>query len=183
MNLNQVREWCVSADDMIAPEVRGNPSIMGKAIVAGLTNGEEKGIFTSAIAKVNGRTITTKSGSIYTLVGPPNKHFMEHLAERGMEYNDAAPLDVLVENDYIRIGGLAAGFKAMLLTDMEEAYSRMSEEQKIAKCYTNDAGETFSPKEVLEAFKSGEVNKLGIFNNYLINFLSSCPGCEECKKD
>jgi len=97
-----VRDWCISADQWVAPEARGNPSIMGKAIVEGVTYGEERGIFTSAIRKVNGRTITTNSGSIYILVGEPNQHFRDDLINKGFEYNSERPLDCYL-GDYIKI--------------------------------------------------------------------------------
>lgn len=95
---NQVREWCISADQFVAPEQRGNPSIMGKSIVEGVTDGEEKGIFTSAIRRVNGRIVTTLSGSIYTLVGEPHQHFRDLLIREGHTYNAAHPLDCFFGN-------------------------------------------------------------------------------------
>jgi len=104
MNLNQITEWCVSANLWVAPEARGNPFIMGKANIAGLTGGEVKPISTSSIQKVNGRTITTISGSIYTLVGEPNELFLDFLKSKGLTYDSERPLDCML-GSFIRTAG------------------------------------------------------------------------------
>jgi len=100
--MNQITNWCITANPWVAPEARGNPMVMGEANVSGLTDGQVKPICTSAIRKVNGRIIMTKSGSIYSLVGEPNERFMEFLADKGLEYNSARPLDCML-GAFIRV--------------------------------------------------------------------------------
>ena len=97
-----ITEWCIGANPWIAPECRGNPSLVGKANVPGLTNGETKGVVTSAIRKVEGRCITTASGSTYTLIGEPSQFFLDDLKVKGFEYNPDRPLDCYL-GDYIHV--------------------------------------------------------------------------------
>lgn len=101
--MNEIKEWCVAADAWVAPECRGNPSIAGVANVPGLTDNKEKGIITSSIDKVNGRRIKTKSGSYYTLVGPPNQFFLDFLKDKGMSYDEENPLAEMIVKGYIKV--------------------------------------------------------------------------------
>ena len=53
---------------------------------------EMKTILTSAICKVNGRTITTLTGSVYELVGDPEPGYVEYLESIGRTYDTENPI-------------------------------------------------------------------------------------------
>lgn len=55
------------------------------------TNG--KNVITSPIAKVDGRKITTNSGSIYVLFGPPDDSFLSMLEQYDLPFDEANPID------------------------------------------------------------------------------------------
>jgi len=58
-----------------------------------------KRVWTSSVKEVNGRLITTRSGSVYELVGDPEPGYLEFLKEIGRVYDPANPIKVIKAND------------------------------------------------------------------------------------
>lgn len=54
-----------------------------------------KKIFTSSIVDVEGRKITTSSGSVYYLDGPPENEYLQWIKEHGYEYDEINPIKVV----------------------------------------------------------------------------------------
>lgn len=79
-----------------------NPRLIGVSIIPHLTSDDARHITTSPIVKVEGRMITTRSGSLYLLEGPPHQFFRNFLTRNQLPYYDKRPLDCLL-GDFIRI--------------------------------------------------------------------------------
>ncbi len=94
MTVVRMTDWSVvhGDDPYLAPEVAVR-HLMGKAEGHPFKpNG--KLVRSSPIAKINGRIITTESGRIYELVGPPEAGHMAHIKEIGAAYDDAEPVKI-----------------------------------------------------------------------------------------
>jgi hypothetical protein len=88
-----LKEWSVvfTPPDRFTPPEMCPTRLFGK--VYGNPKFEDgKRVTTSRIVGVDGREITTKSGSVYLLDGPPYEEYMEFLKNNNMEYNDEAPI-------------------------------------------------------------------------------------------
>lgn len=79
-----------------APEARYTPN----PSIGGYLNG--KGVVTSAIKSFDGRTVVTKSGSVYVLDGEPGPELHTFLESIHRKYDETSPLSVLVP-DYLKI--------------------------------------------------------------------------------
>lgn len=81
-----LHKWSVSekADPFLAPEI--NP-----ACLAGYRDDEDRPVVTSRIVKVDGRTITTYSGSVYILedIDPD---YLQWLQDNGHNYDPETPI-------------------------------------------------------------------------------------------
>jgi len=94
----QLTEWSVGhvsgkSDAYRAPE-------QGGLVLRGRAQGHPKHrdgrrVMTSHIVKVNGRTITTVSGSVYELVGDPEPQYLEFLESIGKKYDRDNPIKVV----------------------------------------------------------------------------------------
>ncbi len=54
-----------------------------------------KHVTTSRVETVNGRFITTHSGSVYELVGDPDPNYLKFLKEIGEEYDKDNPIKII----------------------------------------------------------------------------------------
>lgn len=54
-----------------------------------------KEVITSRIVDVEGRKITTRSGSVYLLEGPPSEDYMVFLKKNGLEYDEDFPIKMV----------------------------------------------------------------------------------------
>jgi len=79
-----LNSWSLAEDYWHAPEVRV------KRLV-GFRDGETRQVITSPIDKIDGRTITTVSGSVYVL-GDPDPLYLDWMAEHGFTYDESAPI-------------------------------------------------------------------------------------------
>lgn len=90
-----MREWAVGlepSNGYTAPELL-RPALIGYAI-----NHPKRGtlwIRTSAIESVNGCTVTTHSGTVYLLEGPPHENYLKWLKDNGREYDAENPIKVV----------------------------------------------------------------------------------------
>jgi len=57
-----------------------------------------KVVYTTSIVTVEGRKITTRSGSVYLLDGPPDPSYLAFLEEIGYPYNSENPIKVVESN-------------------------------------------------------------------------------------
>jgi hypothetical protein len=71
------------------------PALSGTCIHP--TLGESESVMTSRIVKVEGRLVTTQSGSVYKLTGRASKDYREWCASKGLSAVGSAPLTDLVE--------------------------------------------------------------------------------------
>jgi len=102
----QLKNWAVvgNMDPYLPPECR-KISLMGEIYGRGKRefDGKEfpdgKAVYTSSIKEVNGRMITTRSGSTYELVGDPNVEYLEFLKDTGRVYDPVNPIKVINLND------------------------------------------------------------------------------------
>lgn len=87
MAVYSLRRWSVVRDPYKAPEVSATR-------LAGLRD-DAKHVTTSIIKKVNGREITTQSGSVYILedIDPD---YLKYLNDTGEHYNPENPIRVKV---------------------------------------------------------------------------------------
>jgi len=93
MSIPILKHWAVrwiSDDPYMAPECNSK-------CVAGTIFGSEKfkdgdKIRTSIIAKVEGRLITTESGSKYRLYGRPHKEYVRWMKEKNIKYDGKNPI-------------------------------------------------------------------------------------------
>ena len=58
-----------------------------------------KKVYTSSVKDIDGRLITTRSGSVYELVGDPDPEYLEFLKEIGRVYDPVNPIKVISYND------------------------------------------------------------------------------------
>ena len=87
MSEYQLNKWGVTllqSHEFLAPEC------MVKCLT-GFRDKEDCSVRTSAIAEVNGRIITTASGSTYFL-GEPSPEYLEYLESIGYEYDIDNPI-------------------------------------------------------------------------------------------
>jgi hypothetical protein len=59
-----------------------------------------KKVTTSRVVSVDGRMITTKSGSVYELVGDPESGYLDFLKEIGKEYDPINPIKIIDNTNY-----------------------------------------------------------------------------------
>jgi hypothetical protein len=84
----RLENWSVYSNPYSAPEVR---------IIC--LDGQREGargseyIRTSAVVKVEGRTVTTSSGTVYIL-GTIDPTYLEWMRSQGLEYDEAQPIKV-----------------------------------------------------------------------------------------
>ena len=90
----RIERWAVKparGSDFSAPEVRG---IRLRGDVFGHPRHPDGNrVSTGPIVKVEGRTVTTESGSVYVL-GAPDPRYLEWLAEEGIAFNPEKPIVV-----------------------------------------------------------------------------------------
>lgn len=80
----QLENWSIIADEWSAPE-------LGKMYLFGTRTEDSKPVRTSRIVSVNGKEITTNSGSIYVL-GVPDKEYLEWLKEKKIAFDELNPI-------------------------------------------------------------------------------------------
>lgn len=87
-----LKHWSVTfipeaykAPEQLAPRLAG-------AVFGSPTFQDGDRIITSPIVAVNGRTITTESGSVYLLEGDPDPHYVAWLAQRGHTLDSGNPI-------------------------------------------------------------------------------------------
>lgn len=83
-----LRDWGVIRDPYIAPEA-GGLQVVG---IPTMGPKEGKRIATSDVVDVEGRVITTASGSVYRLEGPPSADYLDFLQNNGLAYDKDAPI-------------------------------------------------------------------------------------------
>jgi len=95
MHVYELRNWSVvtNQNGYLAPE-------LAKAYLSGevknnpnFHDGEK--IVTTRIIKAVGRFITTKSGSIYELVGAPSENYLNWLQENNLRYDKHNPVKMI----------------------------------------------------------------------------------------
>ena len=97
-----LRDWCVcfrpSADPYTPPELLS--SCLGGKIYGRADRFEDGNeVTTSRIVKSEGRKVTTKSGSVYVLEGPPAKSYLDFLKSIGYDYDEENPIKIKVRVD------------------------------------------------------------------------------------
>ena len=102
----QLKNWAIVSDcDPYTPpecqKSRLNGEVYGREPREsdGYTFPDGKRITTSSIKEVNGRVITTRSGTVYELVGDPDPDYLEFLKEIGRVYDPVNPIKVISYND------------------------------------------------------------------------------------
>jgi len=83
-----LNNWSVisTADPYDAPEAV-------KTYLHGTRSEDNKTVKTSRIVKVNGKEITTKSGSIYVL-GTISPEYLQWMKENNIQYNENQPIKI-----------------------------------------------------------------------------------------
>jgi hypothetical protein len=86
-----LRNWSVKvAHPHLPPEVQRS-SLSGEVYNhPGFEDSES--IITSAIDTAEGRQVTTASGSVYLLEGPPDSAYAEWMKNRGIQYDPENPI-------------------------------------------------------------------------------------------
>ncbi len=80
----KIKNWGVSIPDpYCAPECRGLPTAVGKLVEEHRGYPANATINTSAIVKIEGRKIHTKSGSVYVLDGDPHPEWVKAMKREG----------------------------------------------------------------------------------------------------
>lgn len=75
-------------------------SVKGTIYLSGYRDQETKKVTTSRVDKVNGREITTRSGSVYILedIEP---EYLQYLNDTGDTYNPENPIRVKIIDDFV----------------------------------------------------------------------------------
>jgi len=99
----QLKNWAVvqspNTDPYLPPEAFGI-YLGGEIYGRGGRFVDGKRVVTSRVVSVNGRMITTKSGSVYELVGDPEPGYLDYLKEIGKEYDPINPIRVIDNSDH-----------------------------------------------------------------------------------
>jgi hypothetical protein len=94
----QLKNWAVvqspNMDPYMPPEAYGI-YLSGEIYGRGGRFTDGKRVTTSRVVSVDGRLITTQSGSVYELVGDPEPGYLSYLKETGKEYNKENPIKVI----------------------------------------------------------------------------------------
>lgn len=86
-------QWCVTVPNpYAAPEVRGLPTVAGKIASENERFPVGKNLVSSGIVKIEGRVFTTKSGSVYEVVGDPSPRWLEDMERARQEVDLQNPL-------------------------------------------------------------------------------------------
>lgn len=98
----QLKNWSVvqspNGDPYLPPEMFGI-YLAGEIYGRGGRFVDGKKVWTSRVVSVNGRMITTKSGSVYELVGDPEPEYLAFLKEIDKEYDPINPIKVIDNTD------------------------------------------------------------------------------------
>lgn len=91
MSVVKIEDWSVSgnADPYLPPECRVT-MLAGRVYGHPVKSDGEK-VRTSAIVKVNGRTVTTLSGTVYRL-GRVSKSYLQWLKDNNIKYDSRNPI-------------------------------------------------------------------------------------------
>jgi hypothetical protein len=81
-----LENWSVYADPYKAPEV-------GAIRLHGTRSGHELPVLTNYVDRVDGRRVTTLSGSVYVL-GEPSAKYRQWMAENGIAYDPEHPVRI-----------------------------------------------------------------------------------------
>ena len=84
----RLENWSVYADPYVAPEL-GAIRLRGTRINAS----ETKAVVTNYIDRIDGRRITTLTGTVYVL-GEPDPMYLAWMAEHGHAYDPEQPIRV-----------------------------------------------------------------------------------------
>jgi hypothetical protein len=87
MTTDTLQNWSVvpgSIDPFVPPELSGIK-------VVGKRQSDGKVVMTSRVKRVDGRRVTTKSGSVYVL-GAISRQYRAWLKQRGIAYDKANPI-------------------------------------------------------------------------------------------
>ena len=82
----RLENWSVYCDPYAAPE-------LGAIRLRGTRAGEDKQVLTNYVDHVDGRRITTLTGTVYVL-GEPDPAYLRWMAENGHAYDPEQPIRV-----------------------------------------------------------------------------------------
>lgn len=132
MSVYNLDNWGITSTDSgyVAPEAR-------KLRLTGTRLQDNREVITSAIVNVEGRVITTETGSTYIL-GEPDPEYLDYLQENGIVYNQRNPISVnkpcerLEKDDYECVSVrdfLPSDYEPCQICDYDHKYDKHEADQ------------------------------------------------------